>query len=292
MPPSTISRRRCRTHGGSWRAGWMRTASTRRSDGRGSTTRLPPLTLRANTLRTTRAALQRRWRCTASSRRPTSVAAGRPGGDAGEPAAARRWPTAVCSCCRTRRRRRLRPCRWRRPGSGCWTRAGRLAARASPWRPRWRQMAVVVAGDIRGRRIDLLRQTLTRMGAASGFYRTDRPQPPAAVRPGVRLVLVDAPCSGLGTIRREPEIRWRRRRPTSLAGRGSAGFSGTRGSRPAWWTPRLHHLLQRARGERGRRGRVPRRNPGVFPGRQRRRCWTGCPTSMGNLIDDAGHLRS
>jgi 16S rRNA (cytosine967-C5)-methyltransferase len=33
--------------------------------------------------------------------------------------------------------------------------------------------------------------------------------PPA--RAGFDAVLVDAPCSGLGTLRRHPEVRWRRR---------------------------------------------------------------------------------
>jgi 16S rRNA (cytosine967-C5)-methyltransferase len=68
----------------------------------------------------------------------------------------------------------------------------------------------VIAADRRPRRIRLLRQTVTAAGAANiriaqidlevGLPFTDR----------FDLVLVDAPCSGLGTIRREPEIRWRR----------------------------------------------------------------------------------
>ena len=55
---------------------------------------------------------------------------------------------------------------------------------------------LVVAGDIRGRRIDLLRQTLTRAGCRAGVRRADRPQQAAAVRAGVRLRLRG--CAVLG----------------------------------------------------------------------------------------------
>jgi 16S rRNA (cytosine967-C5)-methyltransferase len=69
----------------------------------------------------------------------------------------------------------------------------------------------VVAADVRPRRIALLRRTVAAMGAANvAILQADALQPlPFAAR--FDCVLVDAPCSGLGTLRREPEIRWRRR---------------------------------------------------------------------------------
>lgn len=69
--------------------------------------------------------------------------------------------------------------------------------------------ATLVAGDHRARRVRLLRDTLQRTHANVPLVRHNASEP-LPFRASFGLVLVDAPCSGLGTIRREPDIRWRR----------------------------------------------------------------------------------
>jgi 16S rRNA (cytosine967-C5)-methyltransferase len=69
----------------------------------------------------------------------------------------------------------------------------------------------VVASDVRERRLSLLQETVRRAGARHVTVvrvPTSGPLPFAAQ---FDRVLVDAPCSGLGTIRRDADIRWRRR---------------------------------------------------------------------------------
>jgi 16S rRNA (cytosine967-C5)-methyltransferase len=70
--------------------------------------------------------------------------------------------------------------------------------------------ASVVAGDVRDRRAGLVRANADRLGLADrvSLLVADGTRPP--LRPGVfDRVLVDAPCSGLGTLRRRPDLRWR-----------------------------------------------------------------------------------
>jgi 16S rRNA (cytosine967-C5)-methyltransferase len=69
----------------------------------------------------------------------------------------------------------------------------------------------LVACDVRDRRMALLRKTLSAAGADEvRLVQADLLKPLPFTRP-FDLVLVDAPCSGLGTLRRDPDIRWRRR---------------------------------------------------------------------------------
>jgi 16S rRNA (cytosine967-C5)-methyltransferase len=70
----------------------------------------------------------------------------------------------------------------------------------------------LVAVDVRPRRMRVLKETLAASGATCvHLVQADlgRGLPFASA---FDCVLVDAPCSGLGTLRRDPEIRWRRTR--------------------------------------------------------------------------------
>jgi 16S rRNA (cytosine967-C5)-methyltransferase len=76
---------------------------------------------------------------------------------------------------------------------------------------------VLVACDVRARRVALLRDTIRRAGCHQAYpvhVATDRGLPFAST---FDRVLVDAPCSGLGTVRRDPDIKWRRHE-SDLAG--------------------------------------------------------------------------
>lgn len=69
----------------------------------------------------------------------------------------------------------------------------------------------VLALDRHERRLDLARRTARRLGHENVLCRpADASRPLAEVAPpGFDRVLVDAPCSGLGTLRRNPDARWR-----------------------------------------------------------------------------------
>ena len=68
----------------------------------------------------------------------------------------------------------------------------------------------VVAGDLRLERIALIRTLLRRLGQDAVLLAHDATHP--AVRGPFDRVLVDAPCTGIGSARRRPELLWRGRR--------------------------------------------------------------------------------
>ena len=69
---------------------------------------------------------------------------------------------------------------------------------------------MTVAADLTERRVRLVVDTAARLGADVRVLVQDARRP--ALREGFDRVLVDAPCSGLGSARRRPELLWRQER--------------------------------------------------------------------------------
>jgi 16S rRNA (cytosine967-C5)-methyltransferase len=69
----------------------------------------------------------------------------------------------------------------------------------------------VVACDVRPRRVRVLQRTVNRCGLANTQIVQVPAEGPLPFRAhAFNLVLIDAPCSGLGTVRRDPDIKWKR----------------------------------------------------------------------------------
>lgn len=171
--------------------------------------REPPLTLRANTLRTTRAELAGRLQANGVESDATKYA---PDGlvvRSGQPL---RTPESaeglflvqdeasqlVPLMAGTRHRSRVL--------DACAAPGGKTLALASGVA----HDGVLVASDVSGRRVALLREILHRAGDRRTLviqFDLERAAPFEGV---FDLVLLDAPCTGLGTLRRDVDIRWRR----------------------------------------------------------------------------------
>jgi 16S rRNA (cytosine967-C5)-methyltransferase len=67
--------------------------------------------------------------------------------------------------------------------------------------------ALIAAADVHHERARLVRENVARLGGRVVVLQADGRTPP--VRAGLDGVLIDAPCTGLGVLRRRPEARWR-----------------------------------------------------------------------------------
>ncbi|MGZ8571187.1 MAG: 16S rRNA (cytosine(967)-C(5))-methyltransferase RsmB [Actinomycetota bacterium] len=72
------------------------------------------------------------------------------------------------------------------------------------------ETGTVVAADVRPERAALVKSTAERLGVALDVVVQDATRP--AIDGSFDRVLVDAPCSGIGSARRRPELLWRPRR--------------------------------------------------------------------------------
>jgi 16S rRNA (cytosine967-C5)-methyltransferase len=68
----------------------------------------------------------------------------------------------------------------------------------------------IVASDVRPKRLALLQETIKTANTRSVSVVRVPQVGPLPFDAAFDAVLVDAPCSGLGTVRRDPDIRWRR----------------------------------------------------------------------------------
>ena len=177
----------------------------------------------------------------------------------------------MTSRCKTRPRRWSRSSCRRRPArsivDACAGAGGKTLGLAGLLGGRGR----VIALDVVETKLDELRRRARRAGASNvRAIGVDLLAPGETLRPfegTAARVLVDAPCTGLGAIRRNPEVRWRLL-PAQIVSLGEAqGRAPARlgVARRAEGPPHLRHVLvPEARGRGGVR-ELPRWRPPLRP---------------------------
>ncbi len=88
----------------------------------------------------------------------------------------------------------------------CASPGGKTTAMAAAMRDR----GSIVACDVRARRVALLARAVAASGATCVRIVQADASRDLPFRGRFSTILLDAPCSGLGTLRRDPDIRWRR----------------------------------------------------------------------------------
>ena len=69
---------------------------------------------------------------------------------------------------------------------------------------------LLISADVRAKRVKLLAETVRGSGASCVRVVQANAAQPLPFTAAFDLVLIDAPCSGLGTVRRDPDVKWRR----------------------------------------------------------------------------------
>ena len=149
---------------------------------------------------------------------------------------------------------------------------------------------LVVAMDVRPKRIELLLKTVRSSGAGSiRIVHADaaRPLPFAAV---FDHAIVDAPCSGLGTLRRDPDIRWRRSETEfpSLARLQSTILEHV----SAVVRPGGVLVYSTCSSEPEENEHVIQRFLAGQPGWKAVEAWSGISPGVARVMNEAGHLRT
>jgi 16S rRNA (cytosine967-C5)-methyltransferase len=171
-----------------------------------------PLAIRANTLRGTREALAHRLAEEGVPSRPTALARDglvlEPRGDVFRLRAFREGRFEVMDEGSQLVAEAVAPPPRGRVLDACAGAGGKTLALGAALRGRGRILAL----DVSAPRLAALRRRARRAGlsnVAAAVVTGDGTLPSAATAVAWDRVLVDAPCSGLGTLRRNPELRWR-----------------------------------------------------------------------------------